>query len=559
MSRSSRADDMEFAGDNMAAYDSRKAGGGIMALAVLLALLWLGGAGAFIYGYIGLDAVLALQPAIQAALGVISILPAFLILFAGMAAREGARARAESHRLSAAAEKLLSPAPAAEAAARRLGVSVRGEIAALERAIDQALKKAKEVEALIARQTQSMDGAVNAAQFGAEQMLAGMERERGALLQIADDLNNQAGLIGDSISRHTKLIGEAARLAESEIRAADEVLDARLSSFGAAAALISDRTGALTKAAQASSESALRLESVLGDALQALTKATSLTDAARQSAEAATFAANNTAGAVRETTVRAVEDAKRAADLIRSEAAAVEREAGSALERLKEAAEAARAAAQNARTASVAAAAAPEAARARPAPTAPPEPRLETPNNDRVGERLAGIPPRPIVTVSPRPPNDPGAQHWTWREVLAAIEDEPGRKAEPPRRASPAKSTEPPPTAEPRVARHPLPVVNVIESAGLRLDEVFNLAALDKVAQRARNGTQARRRAVRDAAPEAVRRLSGYLDRDRESRSASNEFLRSEGVRIAELLGRGRASMSADATRAFLLIDAAAA
>jgi hypothetical protein len=35
-------------------------------------------------------------------------------------------------------------------------------------------------------------------------------------------------------------------------------------------------------------------------------------------------------------------------------------------------------------------------------------------------------------------------------------------------------------------------------------------------------------------------------------------FLRNEGMRIAELIGRGRAAMNAEATRAFLLIDAAA-
>jgi hypothetical protein len=86
---------------------------------------------------------------------------------------------------------------------------------------------------------------------------------------------------------------------------------------------------------------------------------------------------------------------------------------------------------------------------------------------------------------------------------------------------------------------------------------VFNLSTLDRIAQRARNGTQARRRAVRDASPDAVRRMADYLDRDEQARGEANEFLRTEGVRIAELLGRGRASMSADATRAFLLVDSA--
>jgi hypothetical protein len=108
-------------------------------------------------------------------------------------------------------------------------------------------------------------------------------------------------------------------------------------------------------------------------------------------------------------------------------------------------------------------------------------------------------------------------------------------------------------------ARHPIAIVNVIESAGLNLAEIFEVSTLDRVAQRARNGTQARRRAVADAAPDAVNRLGALLSRDGAARTTANEFLSVEGPRISELLGRGRASMGADATRAFLLIDAAAA
>ena len=97
----------------------------------------------------------------------------------------------------------------------------------------------------------------------------------------------------------------------------------------------------------------------------------------------------------------------------------------------------------------------------------------------------------------------------------------------------------------------------MMETVGVRLSEVFNVTSLDRIAARARNGTQARRRAVRDAAPEAVLRLAERFDVDPRAREEGARFLEAEGARIADLLGRGRASMSADATRAFLLIDAA--
>jgi hypothetical protein len=104
---------------------------------------------------------------------------------------------------------------------------------------------------------------------------------------------------------------------------------------------------------------------------------------------------------------------------------------------------------------------------------------------------------------------------------------------------------------------NPIGAVKVIERAGVQMAEVFTIAALDRIAHRARNGSQARRKAVRDAVGPAIARLKDHLHRDQTSRNEAAGFLRSDGARVAELLSRGRASMSADATRAFLLLDAA--
>jgi hypothetical protein len=111
--------------------------------------------------------------------------------------------------------------------------------------------------------------------------------------------------------------------------------------------------------------------------------------------------------------------------------------------------------------------------------------------------------------------------------------------------------------SEPRT-RGALPIVDTIEQAGLHLDDVFSPSALERIAQRARSGSQARRRAVFDAAPEATERLAQHLAHDPVANQEAMQFLRNEGMRIAELIARGRASMNAEATRVFLLIDAAA-
>jgi len=554
----------------------RNPGGVIFLLAAVVGALWILGSIAAAIVLMGPERLAAARPIELGALAAAALLPALMAWFSGLAARDSARARSEASRLADAADRLLNPERSAEEAARRLAMSVRGEISTLDHALEHTLAKIQEVQGQIARQAETVDQIEKRAKAGANHMITGMEREREELMRISQELNAQAQSIGSSISRHTEQIAEAARIAEAEVRAADQALDHRLTSFGAAAALITDRTQHLTGAAQASADSALRLEAALSNALDVLAKATNLTDAARQSAEAATLAANSTAGAVRDTTIRAIDDAKRAADLIRGEAASVEREAAIALERLRDAANAAREAAIGARTAVE------EEERAQPrqrvrtrAPQLREEPpAAPTPGYDRSWREEedpleAAPPPRPRdherrpdparreeSAIGERAP-PPG--NWTWRDLLSNVDD--ARGASPASRREPAED----PVAhlrrqisEPRSGAVSLPIVEVIERSGIRLDEVFSPSALERIAQRARSGTQARRRAVRDAAPEASSRLGDYLARNTSANQEAMLFLRMDGARIAELIGRGRAAMNAEATRAFLLIDAAA-
>jgi hypothetical protein len=178
------------------------------------------------------------------------------------------------------------------------------------------------------------------------------------------------------------------------------------------------------------------------------------------------------------------------------------------------------------------------------------------PPRPRDYERRPEPPRRDQSVYGDREPAPSG--NWTWRDLLSNVDDERGRQAA-------RRETGEDPVAhlrrqisEPRPASPSLPIVEVIERSGIRLDEVFSPSGLERIAQRSRSGTQARRRAVRDAAPEASRRLGDYLARNSGANQEAMLFLRMDGAKIAELMGRGRAAMNAEATRAFLLIDAAA-
>lgn len=616
----------------------RRAGGGLALAANLAAVIWVLGVAAGAVALLGVPTLLSAGPLAWLALACAAIAPAMMVGVAGSAAREGAQARAEAHRLATAYDQMLNPSPTAEAAARRLGVSVRGEIAALEKALEQTLIKVREVEAVIARQTLAVDEASGMARQEARAMVSGLEAERAEMLALAQDLRARSTEIGETIQRHTRLIADAARVAETGVRSADETLEARLTSFAASAALINDRTAALQAAARASAESAARLEGALGQSLDSLTKATALTDAARQSADAATLAANATAGAVRETTSRAVEEARKAAELIRGEAAQMARDAEQTLDRMREAGIAARGGPQGPRRANPDLDADQDSVRRlpqRPAarsgePARSPEPSAPIPLSTRrdpaseplappVRPSLQPLPPlREERTAARASPQDSAAAApregaWTWRDLLSGLDEdrvltEPGParglsqtaplvqpapavtarapapsplpttapaaanpvelRIDPRLTRGPAGSATPPAAAPlpPLSTRHDQPMPSarpshpglaVLEAAGVRVESVFSTATLDRIAHRARNGTQARRRAVKDAAPEAVAALARTLADSAGARADAASFLRADGAKVAELLGRGRANMTADATLAFLVIDAA--
>ena len=589
-------------------------------MALVTGWLWIIGFAATTYAFLGLEGLLGLNPVFFVALGVGAIMPAFMMWFAGAAAQEAARARAEARRLADAADELANPSPTAEAATRRLAVAVRGEITALDRALEGTLVKLDQVDQMVAQHARNVEDAAAMAKEGAGAMVSGLDAERAALIALSNDLEAQAQSIIDMIHRQTRQVAEAARLADEGVRTADETLDARLSSFGAAAALIVDRTRQLSAAAQESGDSASRLETALDKALDVLARATKLTDASRQSAEEAALAANATAGAVRETTARAVDEARRAAEMIRGETRqplAPSRSydalppASSSYDRERD----------MDRGAGLGPASTPAPA---PVPTPATAPvkrfslfgRKATPEEKPVERPAAAVEKpanRPMFT--PRPALEPerpaarseerrerdnpftapdrfdrtdrfdrpverqearvsgGDDGWTWRDLLSSV-DAPAQAVAPaPAAPAPVRRLEvPAPRDEaPRedaLARltrsvshlravEPASGLAIVEAAGVRVGEVFSMGALDRIAHRARNGTQARRRAVRDAAADAVTRLAAHLDADPQARQDASGFMSREGARIAELLGRGRASMGSDATRAFLLLDAA--
>lgn len=559
----------------------------------LAAIAWIGAAIGGPLSYYGFDAVMRMDPAMQAGLIALAFGPAVLFWLSAAAAAEALKARRIATALTRMSQEGVAlPAIASgELQAQRLTHTVKAEIEALNDAVGAALARLSDLEASARRNAALFDDAIASTRENAEYMAGRLACERDALVEINGELKGHTDTMAQSISRQVRLMREASKLVKTEISAAEDALESHLSSFGQAAGMMAEHTASFHHAANDAASATASLNATMSGMLDGLGEATRLTDAARQSAEQATLAANETANAVRETTRNAVFEAKRAAQAIRAETSALQEAAVTTMEKLREAAEAARAASEESQAAADAHAAKIEKRLAGLAATAgakrpAPQPQAAAP---RVEERIVAQ--APVRREEPRREEEnlyvaaqAAVSRSSSRPVsqgrveTATVANESRARGSfkgfggwnnlfPPREEAPL----PRPANEPEAAdafalvdfgatrKDPDAVLkadalNLCNDAGVDLDDALKASDLDQIAQSSRLGAVARRRAVTDAAPAAVNRIARQIKRDAEARLVASEFRSRPDLAKSEKKGE-----ASDLVRAYLLIDAALA
>ena len=545
---------------------------------VLAALAWIGCAVGGPISFYGLDAVLAMDPAMQAGLIALAFGPAILLWLGGCAAGEAFKARCLTAHLTRVAQDPDQPLAIGEARAKKLSDTVKTEIDTLNDAVAAALTRLSELESAAQRNAAIFDNAIAASRDNAQHMTDTLARERESIAQLNSEMRSQTDMLSHSVGRQVRLMREASTLAKTEMEAAEGAMQTHLSAFASSADVMSERTAAFHEAADHAHHAASSLNNTMGVMLDGLGEATKLTDAARQSAAQAQLAATETATAVNEATQRAVHDAKRAAQFIRSETEAMQDAAVDTMSRLQAAADAARAASAESQAAAdrhaqsiekrlAALASTAKAAKAAPAPVAAP---VAAP------ARVAAQPaapqyPKPVVAQAPRP--------------AAARVQEPQRAPEQ-RVAEPAHHsdgwTKPIPSTRYAAAQPSRPTgapgafdafaladfgatapqrdpdaelkngaIELIVASGVDIDQVLGASELERIAQRSRHGLEARRRAVYDAAPTAVNRIARHLKRLPEARKTAAAFHARPDLAKSDKHGEGP-----DMVKAYLLLDA---
>lgn len=521
-----------------------------------MALVWIAGAIGGPLAYFGVEAVMAMDPAMQAGLIALAFGPALLFWVAASAAGEALKARKLAVELTRLAHEAAMPVEAGEAKAQRLTDTVKSEIEQLNDAVTSALDRLAELEASAQRNAALFGEAVAASRANTQAMADTLVREREALVEVRTDIKDQTDVIANSIGRQVRLMREASKLVKTEVAAAENALVTHLSSFTASANVIGSRTAEFHAAADTANAAAASLNGSMSEMLSGLAEATRLTETAKKSTAEAVLVANETAAAVRETTRSAVQDCKRAAQLIRAEAQAMQEAANDTMARLNDLSVNSRAAQTvQVAAASVKKAAAPKTVERKPEPVAFEHEDEVTTLQAAASAAVARGGSRPRVesrmdvTVE-REPKKVFKGFGSWGNFMPQREEAPVAANESAFELADFGRKEP----VNNDATIQAGAIDLVTDAGVDLSDILDAADLARIARCSRDGATARRRAVIDAAPGAVTRIVRYMKRNAEAHDAAVAYRSRPDLAKSEKKGDG-----SELVRAYLLIDAALA
>ncbi|WP_417491275.1 hypothetical protein [Maricaulis sp.] len=188
-------------------------------LANSFALLWVGGATAFIWGALGVQSLERLGQygfGQLTGLAVFAIAPALLFIMSGLMAREVVRNAHNTRRVEHAIRRLSEPAHYARHEVQTLSQAVTGEVDRINSALESALARLAAMEEVISHHAESLELSATDARDRTEELLKGLRKERLRLGEVSESLDDKAALIAAAISDQSKMVAAAAELASNQ-------------------------------------------------------------------------------------------------------------------------------------------------------------------------------------------------------------------------------------------------------------------------------------------------------------------------------------------------------
>lgn len=299
--------------------------------------------------------------AMSPGLALLGVAAPILILFIGYITAALMQMHGAAQHIASAAQQFLTPSDTAATQAQSVGQAVRGEMDALNLGLDGALSRLAAVEAMIRRHVDAIESAGERIERRSTGAMTVVAHERAKLIDLTEQLNQQADGFAAAIAEKAKASIEALHSADDFLSRAQGQLEDRLVKLDSVASQALRSFQALGQALAAADttmrQSVASIESSAADTRRAIDVAQRAADAAADAAArnaanvgaAAQLAAQEAAKAARaavEASAREVDRAARAAaDAASREAGRIVDASAAALGNVREATEAAAAAA----------------------------------------------------------------------------------------------------------------------------------------------------------------------------------------------------------------------
>ena len=233
-SEQASSSDAEFRPSAVPARDGRF---GQIALvsAGILAALWAGATGAYLWGYFGAQGVAHLDIPQLALFGLATIVPpALFVAFAwalvrGQAMSEAARALVD------ATNRLFTADETASRTTARLARAVRRELDALNAGLDSAFNRMRALELVLENQIAALDQAGARAEVRGEAVASRLTQERERIDAVSGSLADAAARASETVAGRAAQLKASMETAESSLKVAAQTLDTQAADFRAAA------------------------------------------------------------------------------------------------------------------------------------------------------------------------------------------------------------------------------------------------------------------------------------------------------------------------------------
>ena len=293
---------------------------------------------------IGASALATYPPALIIAGFIMILLPGLMLLMSGFLARENTRASAANAIVLEAAARLLLPVEENSREAEFYADKVRASALGVDKAMGHALSSMKAMSGELGDERLRLESVSYTTADNARDLSERMEGERRMLEKLASELREQTDELTEVLPRQAKEMAEQAKAAGDEIRAADQVLEARLGSLDASQKHLTEKIYTMDELAEDAAKRNEALVFAISRMEEKLEQSRKTVDTAVRAGEMAAAAAGTTGDRLSEAVSGSLDQARKATREITDRSRDAADNAAKALNDLKAAGEEAAAA-----------------------------------------------------------------------------------------------------------------------------------------------------------------------------------------------------------------------